>query len=191
MQWVPELSTQTCDGWLPVGAVHPEPPHPWHSCLITLFHFSLFQPFLCFPSGPFPAFLLPSFLVEWPARVSPKSRASFAILPMPRSSDVPKCSMQRSQKEFGEHNLGLILAVMTRGARSWLPVQPQELLQAPASSQARCWSHGKVVSGLLEPQCPGSAPCKWPHANEELAKAGEAVGLGEGGFIPPNPSWVL
>lgn len=70
-------------------------------------------------------------------------------------------------------------------------MQPQELLQAPASSQGRCWSHSKVVSGLLEPQCPGSAPCKRPHANEELAKAGEAVGLGEGGFIPPNPSWVL
>lgn len=30
-----------------------------------------------------------------------------------------------------------------------------------------------------------------PHFNEELAKAGEAVGLAEGGFIPPNPSWVL
>lgn len=148
MQQVPEPSTQKSDGWLPVGAVHLEHPHPWHSCLITLFHFSLFQPFLCFPSGPFPGFLLPSFLVKWPARVSPKGRASFAVPPIPLSSDVPKYGVQRNQKGFGEHSQGLILAVASGGARSWLPVQPQSScrLQHPPK-------RGATPTARLSPSC--------------------------------------
>lgn len=165
------------------------PPHPWHSCLITLSHFNLFQPFLCFPRGPFPGILLPSSLVEWPARVSLTSRANFAVPPILLSSDVPKCGVQRSQRGFEEQSLGLILTAATERRQELAPSAAPGAAAASSILQSRVLVAGQgslraaAASGLR--LCALQAATRF---NEELARLQDWE---QGGFIPSNPSWVL
>lgn len=46
---------------------------------------------------------------------------SFAVLPIPLSSDVPKCGVQRSQRGFEEQSLGLILAAAMERSQELAP----------------------------------------------------------------------
>lgn len=60
-------------------------------------------------------------------------------------------------------------------------MQPRELLQPPASSKAGCWSQGRALSELLQPQGSGSVPCKRPHALTRSWR-GCKIGSREGSF---------
>lgn len=160
--------------------------HPWHSCLITLSRLNLCKPFLCLPSGPFPGFLLPSFPHEVasqgfshePCKLSSRPRYS----PVPLGSDIPKRSKGAKRGLESEAWVESLL-LPRRGAGSWLPVQPQELLQAPASSQARCWAQGRALPGAA-----GASALRLRALQEATRSAEAAAGPGEGGSLPQTPA---